>query len=138
MDEVTATQAAALCGYSERTIRRRIASGDLQARRIASNRYAIRVSDLPRRHGADTLAQRVEALEQQVRQLELQLQSVQGPRGQDGAASTPVGDQQVSLSTLQDLLLQLAQETERLAPLLAEPVTAASAADQRRQGRGRS
>jgi hypothetical protein len=70
MDDVSAAQAAALTGFSERTIRRKIASGELPARRIAVNCYAIRVRDLPvSARGADN-AHRVEALEQRVQLLE--------------------------------------------------------------------
>ncbi len=74
MEEVNATQAAALSGFSERTIRRKIASGVIPARRIASNRFAIRVSDIPARRGADALVERVAALERRVLELEQQLQ----------------------------------------------------------------
>lgn len=76
--EVTAAQAAKLTGLSERTIRRRIVSGALPARRIASNRYAIRVRDLtlpnlPTLESVETLIARVQALESRVHLLELQV-----------------------------------------------------------------
>ena len=46
MKEVTATEAAKMTGLSERTIRRWIESGKLPARQIATNRYAIKTTDL--------------------------------------------------------------------------------------------
>lgn len=73
MDEVTATEAAALTGLSERTIRRKILSGEIPARHVAKNRYAIRVRDLPLRKRAGDLELRIEALEHRVRLLELRL-----------------------------------------------------------------
>ena len=46
MKEVTAIDAAKMTGLSERTIRRWIESGKLPARQIATNRYAIKTTDL--------------------------------------------------------------------------------------------
>ncbi len=74
-EEVTAAQAAALTGLSERTIRRRIAAKLLPARQVARNRYAIRVQDLPIRHQSpDALQVRLQALELRVGVLELELE----------------------------------------------------------------
>jgi len=73
MDEVTASQAAALTGLSERTIRRKIAAGEIRARHVAPNRYAIKVADLPVHRSPDELIARIEELEHRVRLLELQL-----------------------------------------------------------------
>ena len=121
MDEVTATQAASLSGVSERTIRRRIAAGQLPARRIAPNRFAIRVQDLPIHHGFGDLALRLEALERRIAALELRQQimthaGAEVPVEPAAVAATPDGD--VSLGQLHTLLAELARETERLAPLL--------------------
>lgn len=44
---VTAKQAADMTGLSERTIRRYIANGRTPARKIAPNRFAIAIEDLP-------------------------------------------------------------------------------------------
>lgn len=76
--EVTATQAAQLTGLSERTIRRRILSGALPARRVRANRYAIRVSALPlpslaATDSIATLIAKVQALERRLQQLEHQV-----------------------------------------------------------------
>lgn len=114
MDEVTATQAASLSGVSERTIRRRIAAGKLPARRIAPNRFAIKIEDLPINRGFGDLVGRLEALERRVAAIELRQQAL--VRSQGVAAPTSEGD--VSLSQLHVLLAELARETERLAPLL--------------------
>lgn len=61
MEEVSATEAAALTGLSERTIRRKIARGELAARHVAPNRYAIRVRDLPPPRHANQAEVRAEA-----------------------------------------------------------------------------
>lgn len=113
MDEVTATQAASLSGVSERTIRRRIAAGELPARRVAPNRFAIRVEDLPIRRGFSDLAMRVEALERRVAEIGLWQQALLRARAADSATQSDV-----SLGQLHALLAELARETERLAPLL--------------------
>lgn len=114
MDEVTATQAASLSGVSERTIRRRIAAGQLPARRVAPNRFAIKIEDLPIARGLGDLAGRLEALERRVAALELRQQALLRTQ----AASTPAPEGEASLSQLHALLTELARETERLAPLL--------------------
>jgi hypothetical protein len=118
VEEVNATQAAVLCGYSERTIRRKIASGQIPARRIATNRFAIRVSDLPDRQGENALSKRVTALELRVHELDQQLQLL---GAQEPAEAHPEEQRQDSVATLRELLLQLMQETGRLGPLLTTP-----------------
>ncbi|MBF6591273.1 MAG: helix-turn-helix domain-containing protein [Ktedonobacterales bacterium] len=122
MDEVTATEAATLTGLSERTIRRKIASGVLRARRVAPNRYAIKVRDLPIQGRADDLAMRMEALEHRVRLLELRLNEVLVRR-----EGTPTLSESILSETaaLPELLARLAHETARLAPLLVPPGAAA-------------
>ena len=123
MKEVTATQAAALTGLSERTIRRRIASGQLPARHVAPNRFAIDVRHLPRDRAAGNFAARLEMLERRMQLLEMQQQAllrrldVAVAAGKVGeVASEEAGS---DLGQLHDLLVQLAHETERLAPLLS-------------------
>jgi hypothetical protein len=135
MEEVTATQAAALTGLSERTIRRRIAAGKLSARRIAPNRFAIRVQDLPRRLGVGDLAARVEALEHRMSLLELRL----GASGEAASAHTPAAVGDTALMPLRELLAQLAHEAERLGPLLApaQPEEAIHQPDAMADGRRR-
>ena len=118
MEEVNATQAAVLSGFSERTIRRKIASGLIPARRIASNRFAIRVSDLPARRGADALVERVAALEQRLVELEYQVKLLSAQEPADVGSEEQRED---SVATLRELVVQLVQETGRLGPLLAEP-----------------
>ena len=123
MKEVTATQAAALTGLSERTIRRRIAAGKLPARHVAPNRFAIDVRHLPRERAAGNFTARLEMLERRVHLLELQQQALlrrldavvaTGEAGME--AGTEAGG---DLGQLHELLVQLAHETERLAPLLS-------------------
>lgn len=114
MDEVTATQAASLSGVSERTIRRRIAAGQLPARRVAPNRFAIKIEDLPINRSRGDLVERLEALEQKVAVIELGQQALLRTQ----AASTPAPQGDLSLGQLHALLAELARETERLAPLL--------------------
>ena len=128
MKEVTATQAAALTGLSERTIRRRIAAGKLPARHIAPNRFAIEVRHLPReRVATGNLAARLEMLERRMQLLELQQQALlrrldavvaTGEAGLEAGmeAGTEAGG---DLGQLHEMLVQLAHETERLAPLLS-------------------
>jgi hypothetical protein len=135
MEKVTAAQAAVLTGFSERTIRRKIACGDLPARRIAPNRFAIDVCDLPRRWDDADLGRRLDALDHRVRLLEdgqralrRQLDAVASVL-QVGTASvqavptseTPEDQEpaEATISTLHDLLIELAHETDRLGPLLA-------------------
>ncbi len=132
MDDVTATQAASLLGLSERTIRRRIAAGQLPARRVASNRFAIKVQDLPLRHGVADLTSGLEALERRVMALELwqraalmQQSSARAAANVQASSSHAEGD--ASLGQLHALLAELARETERLAPQLG--TTAAAGAE---------
>jgi hypothetical protein len=115
MDEVTAVEAAALTGLSERTIRRRIAAGTLQARRIAANRFAIRLDDLPQRKGLDALVARIEAIERRVRPLESQRAAEPGNAVQTAPDEAALG---VPAAQLRDLVDQLAHEVNRIAPLL--------------------
>jgi hypothetical protein len=130
MKEVTATQAAVLTGLSERTIRRRIASGALPARHIAPNRFAIDVRHLPRERAGGNFATRLEMLERRVQLLEMQQQALlrrldvalaAGEAG--GEAGTEAGG---DLGQLHDRLMQMAHETERLAPLLSGGVGSAA------------
>lgn len=126
MDEVTAIQAARLTGLSERTIRRRIASGSLPARRIARNRFAINLRDLPVTGHDDALAAQVEALERRVRTLEeeqrallrrLKEREEREEREEcEGAGSQ--GETDSAAQVAQELLARLAREAARLAPLL--------------------
>lgn len=116
-DEVTAARAALLLGLSERTIRRRIAAGEIPARRIAANRFAINVHDLPAQRSPETLAARIEALEHRVRLLELHQEGGQPPETPPAES----GRDAATMATLQSLLAQLARETERLAPLVTPP-----------------
>ena len=88
IEDVTATEAAALTGLSERTIRRRIARGELPARHIGPNRYAIRVADLPQRRRPSDLEARIEAVEHRLRLLELSYQSL-ASGGVAGARNGP-------------------------------------------------
>lgn len=120
MDEVTAIQAARLTGLSERTIRRRIASGSLPARRIARNRFAINPRDLPVTGRDDALAAQVEALERRVRTLEEEqralLRRLKEREEREGAGSQ--GETDSAAQVAQELLAWLAREAARLAPLL--------------------
>jgi excisionase family DNA binding protein len=125
MDEITAAQAALLTGVSERTIRRKIASGVIQARRLGPNRYAIRVSDLRVSHPFEALALRVEALEQRIARLEAQLQvtadTAQAGIGAGGGAAPSTLPPQFSSAEAQQLFAQLAYETARLARSISLP-----------------
>src|SRR5215472_3091805 len=119
MEDVTAAQAALLTGVSERTIRRKIASGVIPARRLGRNRYAIKVSDLHVSHPFEALALRVEALEQRLGRLEAQLQATAdsaqpGIRADGSTAPSPL-PAQFSSAEVQQLFAQLAYETARLA-----------------------
>lgn len=143
-EEVTAAHAAMLTGLSERTIRRKIASGEIPARHIARNRYAIRVGDLPIQHAPQDILARIESVENRVRVLELQfaqlaaraLSPADPPTGADAtpddphtladAASTVAAGTTSPLADpteLQQLLAQLARETQRLAPLMTALMT---------------
>ena len=123
MEKITAARAATLTGYSERTIRRKIASGELPARRIAANRFAIDVRDLPRRWNGHDVERRLEALERRVQLLEEGQRILFQHFGQEakeiGAEPTLAlaDEQDASITTLHELLVQLAHETERLTPL---------------------
>lgn len=127
-EEVNATQAAALIGVSERTIRRRIAAGQLVARRVAPNRFAIAVSDLPKGRGMDALVGRFDAIEQRVKILEARLQSFTA-----GADHAPIAEARLPetapVASLRDLVAQLTQELERLSPVLATDVVNHDGAD---------
>lgn len=134
MNEVTATQAAAITGLSERTIRRKIASGQIPARRLAPNRFAIHVQDLPSRRGVDieTLVAQVEALEQRITRLEMLVGRTQQPHQlEDEAVSGPAAID-VSVMPLRELVAQLTREVQRLSPLLtrADHTQIAHGADQ--------
>jgi hypothetical protein len=130
-EEVTAAQAASLTGLSERTIRRRIAAGDIPARHAARNRYAIHVRDLPVRRSPDDLAARIEALEDRVRLLELQMAQLavgealaasasrQADAGGEAGEAGEGADAPEAPPGLHVLLCKLAHETQRLAPLLS-------------------
>lgn len=119
MEEVTAAQAAALTGRSERTIRRKIAAGELPARRVAPNRFAINLRDLPMRRAGSDLAAQFDVLERRVRLLEQRLDALSpGVLGSTAASvGPPIGGE--AMATIQDLVLQLAREAARLGPLLA-------------------
>lgn len=123
MEEVTAAQAATLTGFSERTIRRKIASGELPARRLAANRFAIDVRDLPRRWNGNEVERRLKALERRVELLEERQWALLQQLGKEecaeyGPVLATAEEQDASISTLHELLVQLAHETERLTPLL--------------------
>jgi excisionase family DNA binding protein len=150
MEEVTASQAAALTGLSERTIRRKIASGEIPARHVAPNRYAINVAHLPVRQPSDVLLTRIEELEHRVRLLELRLRPQRSAVANLASAPAEHGDSAVSgPPALGELLMHLAHETDRLLPLLLslqgrpsaaslEPgVAGAGGADDRQVGRKR-
>lgn len=119
-DEVTAAQAALLTGLSERTIRRRIAAGHIPARRVSTNRFAIRVDDLPLRGGGATVVSRLDALDGRLRSVEEGMASLHAAvtrlerttvTGVDAAEALP-------LDMLREMVTQLGVETERLAPLM--------------------
>jgi excisionase family DNA binding protein len=125
MDEITAAQAAILMGVSERTIRRKIASGVISARRLGRNRYAIKVSDLHVNHPVEALVVRVEALERRLDRLEAQFRvpvdSAQpGVQPDSSTAPSPIPAQFYSAS-VQHLFAQLAYETARLAKSISFP-----------------
>ena len=137
MDEVTATQAASLAGVSERTIRRRIAAGQLPARRVAPNRFAIKVQDLPIHHKFGDFVARLELLEQRVVVLELRQQALlRAVPAVPADSSVPAAEGDPALSQLHALLAELARETERLAPLLGANGATAAAAESGAHSRG--
>lgn len=130
MDEVSAAQAAVLTGFSERTIRRKIASGKLPARRIGPNRFAIAVEDLPRRRDINELLRQIEALERRVVLLEERQHILLAQDSWDAAATgaemsalAAGTEPSTSEGDLAQLLVQLAHEVERLTPLLAPTVS---------------
>jgi excisionase family DNA binding protein len=121
MDEITAAQAANLTGLSERTIRRKIASGVLPARRLRQNRFAIRVADLQVRHPWEALAARIESLEQRLDRLEEGLRIV-GSLREAGQTESKAGlgpAVPIVSAEVQQLFAQLAYETARLARTLS-------------------
>src|SRR5215831_9441440 len=125
MDDITAAQAAILTGVSERTIRRKIASGVIPARRIGRNRFAIKASDLQMSHPFEALALRVEVLEQRLSHLEARLtvpmdsarSGIQAGGG-DAPSTLPA---QSSSAGVQQLFAQLAYEAARLAQTISSP-----------------
>jgi predicted site-specific integrase-resolvase len=117
-EEVTATQAALMSGLSERTIRRKIAAGQIPARRLAANRFAIRVSDVPTRDSM-SLVERVTDLERRVGELERQITALSAHAPM--ASASPADVTPTSVATVRDLLLQLVQETERMGAIVATP-----------------
>jgi hypothetical protein len=145
-DEVTAAHAAALTGLSERTIRRKIAAGEIPARHLARNRYAIHVRDLPVRQSPHDLLARLEALENRVRLLELQyahlasggVASEGKPSGAEAseavaqAEAAPADGSRIpatEAAEVHQLLSQLARETQRLAPLMTALMNGLPASD---------
>ena len=126
MDEVTATQAAALMGLSERTIRRRIATGEIRARHVAPNRYAIKICDLPQQQLAEDMLTRIQLLERRVRQLERRDRQTDPVETADTVEAlisdeepAPEAEAQVAVRAL---LTRLVQEVRRLEPLLAPAI----------------
>lgn len=113
MREVTAARAATLTGLSERTIRRRIAAGTLPARRIAPNRYAISIGDLPTRDEIEDAPARIEALGQRVAALEIQQRLMLRALGHPGSERDDE-DAEDAAQRVDDLLLQLASVVARL------------------------
>lgn len=130
-EQVTAAQAATLTGLSERTIRRRILSGQIPARRIAANRYAIRVEDLPRVGGAASVFARLDDVETRLRTLEGEVLALRAMVADFTDALSPAAENSTAstLDQLRVLLGQLGHETDRLAPLIGFPQSA-SAPDQ--------
>jgi len=140
LDEVTAFEAAALTGLSERTIRRRIAADTLHARRVSANRFAIHVEDLPQRKGLDALLARIEGLERRVDALEMHSGIYRVARGPSLAESEEGPDLEVA--PLRDLVDQLVDEVNRITPLLSPGVGTNSGSSeapvQRERRRGKS
>jgi excisionase family DNA binding protein len=139
MDDITAAQAAILTGVSERTIRRKIASGLIPARRLGRNRYAIKVSDLHVNHPVEALVLRVEALERRLDRLEAQFRipvDFAQPGVQPGGSTTPPPlPAWFSSAAVQHLFAQLAYETARLARSISflpdpPPATVSSPVDE--------
>jgi excisionase family DNA binding protein len=134
MDEITAAQAATLTGLSERTIRRKIASGALPARRLATNRYAIRVSDLQMSRPFEALALRVEAIEHRLDALETYVRQFleRSQPSEVGAisgavAGSPPGIAPVANAEVQQIFAHLAYETARLVRSIPFPPSPESA-----------
>jgi len=112
---VTAAQAATLTGLSERTIRRKIISGKLPAKRLMANRYAIRVRDLPSNLQTVALVDRLDDLERRVQLLEHALVQVLAELATPGSISGSPDENEGSaavqtIQTIQMLLTQMAQE----------------------------
>jgi len=82
MDFVSAIEASAMTGLSERTIRRMISRGKLPARYANARRYEIAVKDLPTRKISPTheLATRVAVLEERVQRLTQLVEALVGAR----------------------------------------------------------
>jgi excisionase family DNA binding protein len=125
MDEITAAQAAILTGVSERTIRRKIASGVIPARRLGRNRYAIKVSDLHVNHPVEALVVRVEALERRLERVEAQFRvpvdfAQPGAQPYSSTAPSPLPTQFYS-AEVQHLFAHLAYEIARLARSISFP-----------------
>ena len=123
VNEVTAAQAAALTGLSERTIRRKIVSGKLPARRLMANRFAIQVRDLPTHPQIAALDNRLDALERRMQLLERAMVQMLAGRATLSLVSLPPGDGDAeptlqTVLTLQTLLIQASQEIARLAPMV--------------------
>lgn len=72
-DDVTAREASEITGLGERTIRRMIEDGRIQARKVAPNRYAIprrALEQFKKRDRVGELERRVDALEHEVEHLQ--------------------------------------------------------------------
>lgn len=155
MEEVTATEAALLTGLSERTIRRRIARGELPARHIAPNRYAIRVRDLPAPRTLSEVDARLEALEQRAHVLEVRVEQLftlagalsgapaHDGSGADGAYRVPssaseTGTDQALAAALRALVAEMLRELRQespLSPVAVRPLSRMPTASRQRQTR---
>lgn len=122
-EEVTAAEAARLTGFSERTIRRKIAANKIPARRISSNRYAIYLADLPLRNAVpDACAAGLLALEARLRTLELQHTLLlafcaadwTSQRSREGSEGTDMMDNQELRATLFALIGEVRQQFHKL------------------------
>ncbi len=125
MDEVTAAQAAALTGLSERTIRRRIAAGVIPARKIGPNRYAIKRDDLSMAQSSQSLMLRIADLEQRVRLIEQRVAQAAPTERADPPSRAPEASASASAPApastpvdVREALAQLAYETSRLAQVI--------------------
>lgn len=67
---ITAVEAAEWLGVSYKTVLRHIKSGAIPAVKVASNRYAIRLADLPARLAARSMLARLDAVERRLSALE--------------------------------------------------------------------